>query len=123
MKKMAIAGLLAAALSLAPLSQSARADCGFSFGINVSVSGSFWCHPCCCNPCGISCGEGFGFTPEACGYGSGGYCAAAPYAAPYAAPVAAPAAAPAAVQNAAYYYPAAGYGYSYYGAPGYWYGH
>ena len=147
MKRLAIAGLLAAALSLTCLSQQKAAawgcGCGsgeFNFSIGFSISGSWSCNSCCSPCCG---GCGYSLCPDVsayagcgnggCGYGYGGYCDAS-YAAPQAIP-AAPAAAPVAttgVQTAGYFYPAAssypagyGYGYSYYGygqAPSYWYG-
>ena len=137
MKKLAIAGLLAAALSLTALSQQKAAawGCGggsgeFNLSIGFSISGS-WNHQCG-SPCG---GCGASWCPDVSAY-TGGYsgCAyAAPFVAPYSVPQA-PLAAPTAttgVQNAAYYpagysYPAGnGYGYNFYGynqAPSYWYG-
>ena len=144
MKKLAIAGLLAAALSLTTLSQQKAAawGCGssgeFNLSIGLSISGSWNYQPCCSPCCG---GGGYGYSPDVsaysgCGYG-GYYGAAAPYAAPYAVPQATPVAAPAAatgVQNAGYSYPAGfsypsygsgygyGYNYGYYQAPSYWYG-
>ncbi len=131
MKKLAIAGLLAAALSLTALSQQKASawGCGssgeFNLSIGFSISGSWQCNPCCggCGGCGYGyCPDVSMYSAPACGYG--GYCAA-PYAAPQAAPTAAPVAATG-VQNAAYY-PANygynyGYGYGYYQAPSYWYG-
>jgi hypothetical protein len=132
MKKLAIAGLLAAALSLTSLSQqkaSAWGCCGgsgeFNFSIGVSIGCNWSCNPCC-SPCG---GCGYSMCPDVSAYsgcGYGGYCAA-PYAAPSYAPQAAPLAAPTAatgVQNAAYYPGGNGYvyNYGYYQAPSYWYG-
>jgi hypothetical protein len=132
MKKLAIAGLLAAALSLTTLSQQKASawgcGCGeFNFSIGFSISGS-WNHQPCCSPCG---GCGYSYCPDVSMYtgcGSPGYCAA-PYAAPQSAPAAAPVAANG-VQNAGYSYPAgfsypsygSGYNYGYYQAPSYWYG-
>ncbi len=139
MKKLAIAGLLAAALSLTCLSQQKAAawGCGgeFNFGIGFSISCNCNCQPCCSPCCSPCCGGGCGYTycPDVSAYtscGYPGYCAAS-YAAPYAAPQAAPIAAPSAatgVQNAAYSYqsgysyPSYGYNYGNYQAPSYWYG-
>ena len=140
MKKLAIAGLLAAALSLTCLSQQKASawGCGsgeFNLSIGFSISGSWNCQSCCspcCSPCCGGCG--YSLCPDVsmytgCGYP--GYCAApyAAYAAPQAAPLAAPVAATG-VQNAAYSYQTgysypsygAGYNYGYYQAPSYWYG-
>lgn len=132
MKRMAIAGLLAAALALAPVSQQKAAawgcgGCGGSgggFSIGIGISIGFSCHVSCtpsCGPC-LGCG-GCGYNGMAfSGYGSPmtdyGACAYGYPAAP--APMAAPTATNG-VQTAAYAYPAA-YGYGYAQAPSYWYG-
>jgi hypothetical protein len=141
MKKLAIAGLLAAALSLTTLSQQKAAAggccCGsgsgeFNLSIGFSISGCWNRQPCCSPCCG---GDSYTYCPDVSAYTGGGcpgYCAAS-YAAPYYAPQSAPIAAPTAatgVQNAAYCYQTgysypsygAGYNYGYYQAPSYWYG-
>jgi hypothetical protein len=121
MKKLAIAGLLATALSLTALSQQRAAACwgcggcgpgGFSFGFSVS----WFCGPGCGQP---SAPSGFGWGYENSGYPSCSY----GYPAADTTPQAAPAALmpQGAVQHAAYQYPAV-YGYGPYQAPSYWYG-
>ncbi len=144
MKRMAIAGLLAAALALTPLSQQRAAawgcdglgcgGCGggFNFGIGISIGFNFQCSGLGCgSPCMSGC-DGSGMAYPSSGYGYGcpsGDCGSYAYGgypvAP-AAPTVAPAPAYSGVQNAAYTYPAGyGYGYpnGYYQAPSYWYGH
>ncbi len=132
MKRITIAGLLAAAVALAPLSQQKAAawgggcgGCGgFQVGLNLGVNWQWGCGPCgggggCaydCAPCpAYGCGYGGGYG----GYGYGGpavqYGGYPTCAAPVMAP---PAAAPTGVQNAAYF-PGA-YGGQ---VPSYWYGH
>ena len=140
MKKLAIAGLLAAALSLTALSgQKAAAwgcdDCGggggccshsgcWGFGLNFSftrcgcgtpcLNTCSFCAPCSCPTTSI-CDAGYGGyayggTPSG-NYGSYAY----GYPVAPAAPMAAPA--PTGVQTVGY-----GYGYAGYAAPSYWYG-
>ncbi len=135
MKRMAIAGLLAAALALTPLSQPKAlawgcdglgcGGCGgggFGFNIGVSIGFNFQCSGL--PSCGGPCFGGGGYDSSAFS-GSGyscptGNCGSYAYGYPSypASPMAAPASS--GVQNAAYTYPA-GYGYSQ--APSYWYGH
>src|SRR5665213_3265806 len=74
MKKLAIAGLLAAALSLTCLSQQKAAawGCGggeFNFSIGFSISGSWNCQPCCSPCCG---GCGYSLCPDVSAYTSCG---------------------------------------------------
>ena len=119
MKKMAIAGLLAAVLSLTALSEQRAAAWGggeFNFSIGVSISCNWQCQPRC-QPCWQPCYTEY--SCPSCNYdyaGSNGDYRA--YAYPQAAPIAAPAA-QYNVQNAGYTYPT---GYGNYQAPSYWYG-
>ncbi len=137
MKRMAIAGLLAAALALTPLSQpkalawgcDGLGCCGgggggFGFNIGVSIGFNFQCSgmPSCGSPCMSGC-DGGGMAYPGAGYSCPtGSCGSYAYGYPSypASPMAAPASS--GVQNAAYTYPA-GYGYGYSQAPSYWYGH
>ena len=145
MKKLAFAGLAAAALTLTALSgQRASAQCcppeckrggeisfnlGLSFGVHWTPCHGHWapnCPPPCYGP--------YGYGPPPYAYAPPGY--GAPLPPPAAAPnvPAAPAttsAAPGDVQIVGYSYPAAygydygylyGYGYPYTQAPNYWYG-
>ena len=148
MKNLAMAGAVAAALSLTCLSQqrAAAQDCpqqcmrggeisinsGISFGVHWTPCHGHW-EPNCCGPYGCPIGPygyaagPYGSAAGPYGYPSRGY-AAAPFAAPQPAP--APAPAPAAptlpppttettgVQNVGYAYPGS-YGYD----NGYWYGY
>ena len=140
MKNLAMAGVVAAALSLTCLSQQrAAAQCcppqcmrGGEISFNAGVTlGCHWtpCHghwePNCCSPYGAPFGP-YGYAAAPYGYPPPQGYAAAPFAAPQPAP--APPAQPlpktrtetADVQTVGYAYPAAyGYGYDY----GYWYGY
>ncbi len=151
MKNLAMAGAVAAALSLTALAQQrAAAQCcppqcmrGGEISFNSSITfGCHWtpCHghwePNCCGPYGCPFGP-YGYAAGPYGYPPQGY-AAAPFAAPQPAPAPAAPALPtpktktetADVQNVGYSYPAA-YGYDYgswygypnYQYPGYWYGY
>src|ERR1700722_2197946 len=76
MKKLAIAGLLAAALSLTTLSQQKAAawgcGCGsgeFNLSIGFSISGC-WNRQPCCSPC--CSGDGYSYCPDVSAYTGGG---------------------------------------------------
>lgn len=123
MKKLTIAGLLAAALSLTGLSEQRAAACGGEFGFSIGFSISCnWCRQPCCQPCSQPCYSGcsdmVAYPSNDC---AGSYGAYSAYAYPQTAPAVAAPAAAYGVQNAAYTYPT-GYGSGYYQAPSYWYG-